>query len=77
MAPKKELNSGQVVNLISGEAFLLADSFPYFIMGLSGPFQVVSKYSMIDVNPIYSRPFFIYSRDINVCNTKIFFFFFG
>lgn len=46
MAPKKELNSGQVVNLISGEAFLLADSFPYFIMGLSGPFQVVSKQSI-------------------------------
>lgn len=44
MAPKKELNSGQVVNLISGDAFMFADSFWFFAMGLSGPFQVVSKY---------------------------------
>lgn len=52
MAPKKELNSGQVVNLVSAEAFLIADSTQIFVMGLSGPFQVVCKSFLLVIQMI-------------------------
>lgn len=52
MAPKKELNSGQVVNLVSAEAFLIADSTQIFVMGLSGPFQVVCKSFLLVIRMI-------------------------
>lgn len=45
MAPQKDLNSGQIANLISGEAFFLADTFQNFVGGLAGPFQAICKCS--------------------------------
>eukprot|EP00029_Vermamoeba_vermiformis_P010609 TRINITY_DN5616_c1_g1_i1.p1 TRINITY_DN5616_c1_g1~~TRINITY_DN5616_c1_g1_i1.p1 ORF type:complete len:1339 (+),score=376.87 TRINITY_DN5616_c1_g1_i1:80-4096(+) len=53
MAPQKDLNSGQIANLISGEAFFLADTFQNFVGGLAGPFQAIFAIVLLAVQVQY------------------------
>ncbi len=43
MAPRRDANTGQVVNLISSDALFIADTMNLFLPGITAPIQIISK----------------------------------